>query len=123
MGFDLAISTLHGDLSVDGGALVRASRSDEVAQRVRTRIIRNVGDWFLDLTAGLPWYGDDGLLGRRGVMREVEALVSAEAADTDGVVSVSGVSARYDSATKEVSISGTVYTVYGEAAFEAAIGG
>ena len=44
---------------------------EEIIQRLVTRLKRELGEWFLNTAAGLPWYGDRGgreLGGRGGIL-------------------------------------------------------
>ena len=48
--------TSDRDLTVTGGTLATAGSAAEVTQRVVTRLLRQLGEWFLNTTVGLPWY-------------------------------------------------------------------
>lgn len=67
------------------GLAVYIQDSDAIRQNVATRIRSFAGDWFLDVTANIPWIE---LLGRRGsreqVLREVERVTLS----TEGVVRI-----------------------------------
>ena len=57
MAWDLEFK--NGDLT---GGIVTGD--DEVIQRIRTRLFRELGEWFLNTASGLPWYQDGkGILG------------------------------------------------------------
>ena len=49
MAWDLEFK--NGDLT---GGIVTGD--DEVIQRIRTRLFRELGEWFLNTSSGLPWY-------------------------------------------------------------------
>ena len=74
--------TADGDWRFGRGKAVYLRNSDAIRQNVVTRLRSFTDDWFLDTTAGLPWFE---LLGNRGtkqrIIDEVEAVVLA----TDGV--------------------------------------
>lgn len=58
---------------------------EEVLQRLLTRLNRELGEWFLETSAGLPWYqAGEGLLGSRNKF-VLDMLIRREARETDGV--------------------------------------
>ena len=61
--------------------------ADEVVQRLLTRLKRELGEWFLNTSAGLPWYQDGkGILGSKShTRRAVDLLIRRETLDTKGV--------------------------------------
>lgn len=83
MAWDLEFK--NGDLT--GGI---ATGDDEVIQRIRTRLFRERGEWFLNTASGLPWYQDGkGILG--ATLREkstVDLLIRKRILETEGVARV-----------------------------------
>lgn len=58
---------------------------DETMQRLITRLNRELGEWFLNTSAGLPWYQKGtGMLGSKDKNR-VELLIRKETLGTEGV--------------------------------------
>lgn len=58
MAWDLA---LNDNYDLTGGLV---TGSDEIIQRVKLRLYRIMGEWFLNLGSGLPWYESGaGILG------------------------------------------------------------
>ena len=97
------------------------SGADEIIQRLITRLLREQGEWFLAEHGGLPWFGDLGgrqarvvrrhTTGRQGLLgsgartrRETELLIRREALETEGIERVLAVNARYDAATRALSL-------------------
>ena len=54
---DLKIDPLTNDIVMEGGRPVVVSDSDAKAQRIRSRLLTVRGEWFLDTTFGLDYYG------------------------------------------------------------------
>ena len=77
---DLALGTLSHDIVVDNGDLLIV---DSVPQHVKQRILTILGEWFLDLSIGLPWF--DEILGKGTELTLVEALLKQTITDTPGV--------------------------------------
>lgn len=105
---DFALTTT-GDLDIAGGGSW-VSGLDAIAQEVTIRLKTFLGEYFLDTARGLPWLawtGDEGNKMDAATLRQVEALVRAEAQETQGVVRVlpGQVTASYNSSTRTVTIA------------------
>lgn len=68
--------TAGGDWQLGKGRASYLTRSAAIQQNVVTRLRSLTEDWFLDTSAGLPWYD---LLGRKDsegrMLREIEGIV------------------------------------------------
>ena len=71
--------------------------SDEVMQRLKLRLLRELGEWFLDTTAGLPWYQDGhGMLGAKmSQQNNVRLLIRRCVMGTEGVKAIEKLTTRY----------------------------
>ena len=80
MAWDLRIDPMTGDL-ITG----IVTGSEEVLQRLVTRLRRELGEWFLATNAGLPWYQEGrGLLGSKN-KKVLILLLRSETRKTEGV--------------------------------------
>ena len=99
MAWDLEFK--NGDMT---GGIVTGD--DEVIQRIRTRLFRERGEWFLN-TAGMPWHQDGkGILG--ATLRDkstVDLLIRKRILETEGV-------ARAVKLNTLFSIGSRTYSVY-----------
>lgn len=95
--------------------------TDEIVQRLITRLQRELGEWFLNTGAGLPWYGDTGgrirdrrarlaSTGSQGILgskthtrRAVDLLIRREALGTKGVERVLKLNTLYSADTRTYS--------------------
>lgn len=94
MTWDLALGTHTHDLT---GGIVTGN--DEVIQRLKIRLWRNLGEWFLALQAGMPWYhmgsqGTCGILGSKGVSA-AELRIRREVLETDGILRIISMETLY----------------------------
>ena len=82
MTWDLRLNPATRDLE-----LGVVSGPDEVLQRLITRLKRELGEWFLNTKAGLPWYQNGrGILGSKASSkRAVDLLIRRETLGTQGV--------------------------------------
>lgn len=111
MSWDMALNPTTGDL-IPGVV----TGSAEILQRLRTRLNREYGEWFLDTTAGLPWYQEgNGLLGSKNRQLLI-LLVRRETLNTEGVERILQFNLVYTSATRYVSIFMQLLLTTGEIA-------
>lgn len=83
---------------------------ETVAQAIKTRFLLWYGQWFLDTTTGTPWI--QSVLGKQ--KPEIYNMaIRQRILDTAGVDSISDFNTTVNSATRRVSFTATVNTIYG----------
>lgn len=110
MSWDLATNA-NGDLS--GGI---ATGSQEVAQRVKSRLNREYGTWFLNAQSGVPWYfNGKGILGMTmGNKSMVESFLRQIVLDTEGVARIKQLTTIFDNSNRLFSLYFEIITTYGD---------
>lgn len=83
---------------------------DAPAQAVGTRLRLISGEWFLDLSEGVPYQVS--ALGT-GKMGTIEPMFRSAILDTQGVTAISDWSSSYDPDNRTYSLSATIDTLYG----------
>lgn len=80
--------------------------NDETLQRLKLRLLRELGEWFLDTSAGLPWYQDGhGILGAKlSQQSNVLLLIRRCIMRTEGVKSIEKLTTNYVLGTRALSI-------------------
>ena len=81
-----ALDTDH-DIFVTAGQLARVSEVDEVVQKITTQLMHFLGEWWLDLNSGTPWF--QSILGESTRGGEAESILKTIITDTPGVTSLS----------------------------------
>lgn len=76
MAVDIKIDRTTKDIVIEGGLLQLVSGSEAAAQRIWTRLHTQIGEWFLDLTFGLPFKSD--ILVKNPDMTLVSGLLADE---------------------------------------------
>ncbi|SEO76201.1 hypothetical protein SAMN02800692_1983 [Luteibacter sp. UNC138MFCol5.1] len=99
-----------GDWTFGAGRASYADRTESVAQRVKTRLLSLQGDWFLDLSHGLPWFD---LIERPADLAKVERAVKAQILRTDGVRRITAFSMSVDPGTRAMAITTSIVDIYG----------
>lgn len=112
MRIGLAIDPATNDLFLQqDGSLAVVTEAEAVGQHVRQRLKAFAGEWFLDVTAGVPWIRD--IFAKQYNPALAEAVVKNEILNTDGVTAINSFSVRFDRNTRGVIITSvTVMTDY-----------
>lgn len=104
-----------GDLVTRG--ILWASDKDAVAQNVATRLKLYLGEYFRDITDGVPWFekdnGTDGILGKGYSLVQVESILRNRIARTKGVLKLLSFSIDFDETTRKMTVSCSVLTEWG----------
>lgn len=82
-----------------------------VAQNVKTRLVLQLAEWYLDDNAGVPYLGE--ICTKPANLPLVESLIKECILGTYGVKEISAFDMLYDAATRQVSISATVKNAFG----------
>lgn len=117
--WDFAVDHETGDMI---GGIVTGQ--DEIVQRVQTRLYRHLGEWFVNTSAGLPWYRgpssimpgelteSSAIMGTRN-FRYADIWIRNEIAETNGVIKIVDFNTYFDTATRTYSIRAQIATEYG----------
>lgn len=89
-----------------------------VAQAVKTRLGLLTGEWFLDTSDGTPWRTD--VLGKY-TQSTYDVVIKDRILGTDGVQSLDSYSSALDRATRKLSVSASISTIYGTATVQATL--
>lgn len=103
---DIGIDPITNDIMSIDGKVGIVKGSDEVVQRVKTRLRRVLGEWFLDISAGLPYFNGDMLGGKD--TKYVLMIVKAEILDTEGVQEVTSISINYNHDTRKANVAAKI---------------
>lgn len=99
---DIGINQNTNDISHKDGLVSFCTGEDETIQRIRTCLRRIEGEWFLDVDAGLPYFGGQ-MLGSKD-MEYVKMLIREELLIIEGVNKITEINILMDSTTKKVSV-------------------
>jgi hypothetical protein len=121
-GVDIAINPTTGDIAIgsNGGPYLSTGLTG-VVQAVRIALQLFVGEWFLNLDAGMPWYPNaaanvSGILGQK--MNKTTTVV-VRAAITNAILAVNGVTSllqlalAWDANTRTLTITWQAQCTFG----------
>lgn len=112
MASDLCLDPDTHDLLVQKNDLLVCKSADQVIQSLKIRLQTIKGEWFLDTTAGLPYYED--ILVKNPNLPNIDNIIKAQIIDTDDVEEILEYTSSFDSAGRSFSVSFRVRSIYGE---------
>lgn len=75
MAFSIALDRDVADFRIVAGRLRLTNGAGALRDRLFTALSTQLGEWFLDETDGVPYYGDSGMLGGKLTQAEVSAIL------------------------------------------------
>lgn len=119
MSLDFKVSQTDGDMVISSTGLIEEQTGvDEIVQRVRIRLNKQLGEWKFNLDSGIPWMptdDSDGILGSRNSEKSASQYIANVASQTDGVTGVNVVDFRFDTVSREFIMQLELATIYGSA--------
>ena len=106
-----------GDITTSGTQFI--SGVDEVAQTISTRLKLYLGEYFRDISDGVPWF--EQILGKKYNRQLVDSIIRQRIIETEGVTGILQYGSELDTATRKLSISTVILTAYGQANIETQI--
>jgi len=99
---DIALD-VDGDLDIAAGDLVLVSDAAAILQAAKIRMQFFKGEWFLDESAGLPYFQD--IFVKNPDMNVLQFLFRKEILATPGITAVNELSLSVDGAARTLSVS------------------
>jgi hypothetical protein len=109
-----------GDYTMGTVADFHIDTPECVAQAVKTRLALWVGEWFLDITDGMPW--NEQVIGKRLRGKNYDAAIRQRILGTDGVIELADYSSSLDPNTRALSVAATITTAYGTTQLSTTVG-
>lgn len=92
-----------GDWAVASGKLQLATKQDEIAQIVSTRLRTFLGEWFLDVRLGVPWFSK--ILKKNPNPAEIEAILAQTIVESPGIVTLTDFQLTLDNVTRKLRVT------------------
>jgi len=104
------------DLYLRGGQIARVAGPDYVVQSIKTRLQTFLGESWVDVAFGVPWFQK--LLGRPGSSREAEFEIRKVITETEGVVDLTTFDVAFDRRERRSTITFEALTEFGPSGVE-----
>ena len=100
------------DISFPNGTIAIIFGIDAIVQAIKTRLLFFLGEWFLDNTAGVPWF--DSVLKKGVDPKEIASLIKTEILQTEGVNSLLFFDLDFQALPRTLTVMFRVDTIEGE---------
>lgn len=98
---DLKLNSRH-DLFIKDRKLVLVDGVNQKAQQIKVVLLTFLGEWFLDITIGLPYF--DEILVKNPDSSRIQAIFRKKIIQIKGVQSVEQLSLNFNRQTRELSV-------------------
>lgn len=99
------------DMTFGQGIANMALDAESVAQRVTTRLLLLLNEWFLDTDAGVPYLQEVAI--KPANLPLAEAVIKRTILETEGVLEIRSFNLTLNRETRRLTIAATVANVYG----------
>lgn len=100
------------DIFSQNGRVSFIQTVDEVAQHIKTRLLLFLGEWFLDVEEGTPWF--EQIFIKPADVVQVEVIIKNRILQTENVKELLTFDLEFNTVTRALSITFSCNTVYGE---------
>ena len=102
----------NNDLIIQAGRLATVADGEEVVQHVRSRLLFYLGEWFLDIDAGVPYFQE--IFTKPANLANIESIFKSKILRTPGVQRLTEFSMTYEGgSTRELTVAFSAETIYG----------
>lgn len=109
---DLALDNITHDLIFENFDLQLFDDTNQISQNLGIRLRFLLGEWYLDITQGIPYYQE--IFKKNPNQIQIESALKAEILDTDGVLELLKFESLFDRRNRRYSVNFTVRTISGE---------
>lgn len=117
---DLSLDIVSGDLIIQDGDLLINSGIEAIRQRLQTRLSFFLGEWFLDVDSGLPYY--DEVLKKNPDPVVLDGLFKSTILGTDGVIGIDEFDMSLDTVIRQLKLTFKARTTDGNINFDETLG-
>lgn len=112
MNSDLALSASNHDLVFsENNDLIIINGAEQVAQQIKCRLKFWLGEWFLDISKGVPYL--DSILIKNANLQQIRSIFRTQISGIEGVSKVESLMLNWDRKTRILTVAYEVTTSYG----------
>ena len=105
---DLKLSQTTNDLELLNGDLQLTSSDDAIRQHIVQRLKTFLGEWFLDLSVGVPYFQE--ILKKNPNAQVVDGIFKQTILDTPGVVELLEFELDFEAASRKLKVNCSIRT-------------
>ena len=99
------------DIFLNGNRIAVNNDAEQVAQKVKTKLLFYQGEWFLDITVGVPYFQQ--VFVKPALIGTIESLIKSQIINTEGVKKLTFFKSNFDRKNRKFSVSFSAETIYG----------
>lgn len=103
---------VNGDMTFGQGLANFAAASEACSQNIKTRLLLLGGEWFLDISSGVPYLNQ--IFPERADPQTIESVLKKTIVETTDVQSLNSFSMFVDHNIRKLTVSASVTTIYGD---------
>lgn len=112
MAYDLALDAKTHDIVVtDDSDVFFIDNAERVAQQIKIQLLTMLGEWFLDITHGVPYL--EYILVKNPNFELIRQILKEQIQNVDDVEAVNSLELDYDSRQRRLSVTYAAETTYG----------
>jgi len=116
---DIALDSITGDISIIEGVIALNDENTAIAQHLRSRLRTFFGEWFLDISVGVPYF--EQILIKNPNPVSVDSILKKEILETDGILELLTFDLDLNPTTRELTLTFQARTITGSVDFSEVI--
>lgn len=108
---DIALDAKKHDIVLEDGDIVFIDSAERVAQQIKIQLLTFLGEWFLDITHGVPYL--DYVLIKNPNFTIIRQIFWEQILKVENVESVDSIELEYNSSERTVIVEYSASTKYG----------
>ena len=108
---DFALNAKTHDLIIADGDLIAIDNAERVAQQIKIQLLTWLGEWFLDITHGVPYL--DYILVKNPNIELARSIFKEQIMKVDDVDDVTSLEIYYNATERTMAVEYEAYTSYG----------
>lgn len=111
MSYDLALDAKTHDIVVHDSDVIFIDNAERVAQQIKIHLLTLLGEWFLDVTHGVPYL--EYILVKNPNFELIRQILKEHILNVDDVSAVNSIVLDYDARQRRLSVEYEASTEYG----------
>lgn len=108
---DIALDAKKHDIILENGDIVFIDNAERVAQQIKIQLLTFLGEWFLDVTYGVPYL--DYVLVKNPNFTLIRQIFWEQILKVEDVESVDSIEIEYNNSERTVTVEYSASTKYG----------
>lgn len=109
---DIEIVTATGMVQLTDGDFAFVAGDAAIQQAIVFTLQLTQGEWFANLTAGIPWFTD--VLGTKFNLDQIRSIFQTKVAAVEGVQAIKRLAISFDNAARALTVEYEIQTIFSD---------